>query len=155
MDKVKLTKEGLEKIKTDLRNLIEVERPRVGELIATARSYGDLSENADYSAAKDRQRDVERKIEELTAILENYELISGPVSSETVSVGNTVTLTNGKKYKIVGSFEVDLFADSTVRCISNVSPLGKALTGKKVGDKVRVECAKPYEVEIKKIEISK
>ena len=135
-----LTKEGYEDIKQELDDLINVKRPANIEAIKEARALGDLSENADYDAARNEQAELEAKIKKLQAIIDNVKIISS-VSNDKISVGNTVTISyvddpeEEDQYKIVGSQEADPFESK----ISNESPIAKALLGHAVGDIVSVE----------------
>jgi transcription elongation factor GreA len=153
-EKVQLTREGYDKLKAELRNLIDIIRPEVIEQLAYARSLGDLSENADYDAAKARQADVEQRIRQLEDILSNASIVDDASgSTKIVSFGRTVkilNLSNKKEYtfKIVGTHETNP-RDGT---ISNVSPLGEAIMGGRVNDKVTVKAPKTYQVQILKIE---
>lgn len=153
-EKVQLTRDGYDKLKAELRNLIDVIRPEVIEQLAYARSLGDLSENADYDAAKARQADVEQRIRQLEDILSNATIVDdATTSAKVVSFGRTVKILNlsNKKeytYKIVGTHETN----PTEGTISNVSPLGEAIMGGRVNDKVTVKAPKPYQVQILKIE---
>ena len=156
-DKIKLTKAGKEELEKELRYLIDEAREEVKRQLAEARAQGDLSENADYDAARNRQAEVEGRIKEIEDILSNSELISDEKSSkkkgDKVALGSTVTirfLETGKeeKYMIVGTVESDPFNNK----ISNASPLGEALIGKVVGDVVDVKGPKKvYKVEVLKI----
>ena len=136
-----LTSEGLKKLEDELEDLIVVKRKEVAQKIKEAREQGDLSENAEYDAAKDEQRDIEARIEELEKILKNAEVIDeDDVALDTISVGCCVTLLDVEfddemKFKIVGSTE----ANSLKGYISNESPIGQALLGKKKGELVEVE----------------
>jgi len=138
-----LTYAGLKKYEEELENLKVVRRQEVAEKIKEARAQGDLSENAEYDAAKDEQRDIEARIEQLEKILKNAEVVDEEeVDLERISVGCKVKLKDMTEkeeleYKIVGSTE----ADSLNGKISNESPVGKALIGSKVGDTVKVETA--------------
>jgi transcription elongation factor GreA len=153
-EKVQLTREGYDKLKAELRNLIDIIRPEVIEQLAYARSLGDLSENADYDAAKARQADVEQRIRQLEDILSNASIVDDATgNTKIVSFGRTVkilNLSNKKEYtfKIVGTHETNP-RDGT---ISNVSPLGEAIMGGRVNDKVTVKAPKNYQVQILKIE---
>ena len=153
-EKVQLTREGYDKLKAELRNLIDVIRPEVIEQLAYARSLGDLSENADYDAAKARQADVEQRIRQLEDILSNASIVDDASgSTKIVSFGRTVkilNLSNKKEYsfKIVGTHETNPREGT----ISNVSPLGEAIMGGRVNDKVTVKAPKNYQVQILKIE---
>ena len=135
-----LTKEGYEDIKQELDDLINVKRPANIEAIKEARALGDLSENADYDAARNEQAELEKKKKKLQAIIDNVKIISS-VSNDKISVGNTVTISyvddpeEEDQYKIVGSQEADPFESK----ISNESPIAKALLGHAVGDIVSVE----------------
>ena len=138
-----LTYEGLKKYEEELENLKVVRRQEVAEKIKEARAQGDLSENAEYDAAKDEQRDIEARIEQLEKILKNAEVVDEEeVDLERINVGCRVKVLDVEEneeceYKIVGSTE----ADSLKGKISNESPVGKALIGAKVGDTVKVETA--------------
>jgi transcription elongation factor GreA len=143
-DKVVLvTKEGLQKLEEELKNLKTVKRKEVASRIKEAISYGDLSENSEYEEAKNEQAFVEGRILELEEKLKNTEIISKSTkknSDQTVQLGSKVTVQNksvkGSKpqgYTIVGSTEANF--DSK---ISNESPVGNALLDKKVGDQVKV-----------------
>ena len=150
-----LTCNSLSHIKEELRNLIEVVRDDVKRQLAEARAQGDLSENADYDAARNRQAEVEGRIKEIENILANADIIEeGKASTKKVGLGSTVTIRfvdNGKEvsYMIVGTVE----SDPVNGKISNSCPLGEALVGKNVGDIVEVKAIKTYKVEILKIEI--
>ena len=136
-----LTYEGLKKLEDELENLKVVRRKEVSQKIKEAREQGDLSENAEYDAAKDEQRDIEARIEELEKILKNAEVfVVEEDDLDKVSIGCSVKILDCEfdeelEYKIVGSTE----ANSLKGKISNESPVGKALLGKQVGDTVTVE----------------
>ena len=136
-----LTYEGLTRYEEELHDLKVVKRKEVAEKIKEAREQGDLSENAEYDAAKDEQRDIEARIEELEKILKNAEVVvEDEVDLETINIGCKVKILDVSfgdelEYKIVGSTE----ANSLKGKISNESPVGKALMGKQVGDTVEVE----------------
>ena len=136
-----LTSEGLKKLESELDELIVVKRKEVAQKIKEAREQGDLSENAEYDAAKDEQRDIEARIEELEKILKNAEVVvEDEVDLDKISIGCKVKILDMEfdeemEYKIVGSTE----ASSLKGKISNESPVGKALIGKKKGDVVDVE----------------
>ena len=151
--KIFLTQEGYDEIKEELNYLINTKRPENIQAIKEARALGDLSENADYDAARNEQAEIEAKIKKLEAIVENVSIIE-EVSTDKVGLGNTVTISyiddeeDTDEYKIVGSQEADPFESK----ISNESPIAKALMGHKVGDIVSV--ASPNgSYEIKVIEI--
>ncbi len=136
-----LTYVGLKKLEDELHDLKVVKRKEVAGKIKEAREQGDLSENAEYDAAKDEQRDIEARIEEIEKILKNAEVVvEDEVDVDKINVGCTVTVYDEEfdeemKFSIVGSSE----ANSLKGKISNESPVGKALIGKKVGDTVNVE----------------
>ena len=136
-----LTYEGLRKYEEELHDLKVVKRREVSEKIKEAREQGDLSENAEYDAAKDEQRDIEARIEELEKILKNAEVVDeDEVDLEVINIGCRVKILDVEyndelEYKIVGSTE----ANSLKGKISNESPVGKALIGKKVGEVITVE----------------
>ena len=136
-----LTYEGLKKLEDELEYLKVVRRKEVSQKIKEAREQGDLSENAEYNAAKDEQRDIEARIEEVEKILKNAEVVvEDEVDIDKISIGCKVKILDCEYdeelvYKIVGSTE----ANSLKGKISNESPVGKRLLGKKVGDEVVVE----------------
>ena len=136
-----LTYEGLKKYEEELQELKVVKRREVAEKIKEAREQGDLSENAEYDAAKDEQRDIEARIEELEKILKNAEVVDeDEVDLDRINIGCKVRILDIEyneecEYKIVGSTE----ANSLKGKISNESPVGKALIGKKQGDTIVVE----------------
>ena len=136
-----MTYAGLKKLEDELHNLKVNRRKEVAEKIKEAREPGDLSENAEYDAAKDEQRDIEARIEELEAILKNAEVVvEDEADTEKINVGCKVDVLDLEfdeevTFQIVGSTE----ANSLQNMISNESPLGKALMGSKVGDLVDVE----------------
>ena len=136
-----LTYAGLKKYEDELANLKQVRRKEVAQKIKEAREQGDLSENAENDAAKDEQREIELRIEELEKLLKNVEVVvEDEVDLGKISVGCQVKLYDVEydeeiEFRIVGSTE----ANSLQNKISNESPVGKALLGKKVGDTVEVE----------------
>lgn len=139
-DKTLLTAQGLKDRQEELSTLKNVKRREIAEKIKEAREQGDLSENAEYDAAKDEQRDIEARIEELEAMLKNVEVIEDSGSTDQVSVGCKVKILDVEyndelEYQLVGSTE----ANSLKGRISNESPVGNALIGSKVGDMVNVE----------------
>jgi transcription elongation factor GreA len=149
--KIYLTKAGAEKLKIELDNLLINERKAVAERIKTAKEHGDLSENSEYSDAKDQQSFIEGRIIEVEHILKNAEIIDeSHLDCSNIKIGCTVNLEANEKelkYKIVGSTE----ADPEKGYISNESPIGKALLGKKKGDVVEVSVP----AGVKKYKISK
>lgn len=136
-----LTYAGLKKLEDELEDLKVVKRSEIAQKIKEAREQGDLSENAEYDAAKDEQRDIEARIEEIEKILKNAEVVvEDEVDLEKISIGCKVRILDCEydeelEYKIVGSTE----ANSLKGKISNESPVGKALIGKGIGDTVEVE----------------
>lgn len=136
-----LTYEGLKKLEDELENLKVVKRKEISQKIKEAREQGDLSENAEYDAAKDEQRDIEARIEDIEKILKNAEVVvEDEVDLEKIGIGCSIRILDCEydeelEYKIVGSTE----ANSLKGKISNESPVGKALLGKRVGDLVKVE----------------
>ena len=136
-----LTYEGLKALEDELQDLKVVRRKEVSQKIKEAREQGDLSENADYDAAKDEQRDIEARIEEIEKILKNAEVfVEEEVDLDKINIGCKVRILDVEEneeleYKMVGSTE----ANSLKGKISNESPVGKALIGAKKGDVVEVE----------------
>lgn len=149
-----LTKKGYEERVALLENLKVVRRKEVAQKLKEAREQGDLSENAEYDAAKDEQRDIETRIIELESILANAEIIQDTdkskdkVKMESVVVLHDVDYDEDIEYTIVGSSE----ADTLHNRISNESPLGAAMIGKKVGETVKVE-APAGEIEYKIVSV--
>ncbi len=149
-----ITKKGYEALKAELERLRKVERPKVIEAIAEARSHGDLSENAEYEAAKERQGFIESRINELERKLADARIIeTAGLNSETVVFGATVVLMDlqsreRKEYTLVGQDEADLKNGK----ISVQSPVGRALIGHRIGDQVEVVTpARTVEYEIREI----
>ena len=146
---VYLTQEGLDDLKKELDFLVNVRRPENIQAIKEARSLGDLSENAEYDAARNEQAQIEGRIKQLEKMFENVSIISD-ANTDKVSIGNTVSIKyvdddEEDEYKIVGSQEADPFESK----ISNESPIAKALFDHKVGDIVTVESPNgSYDVEI-------
>jgi len=138
-NKIHLTREGEKELKRELEQLLTEERKLISERIRTAKKHGDLSENSEYSVAKEQQSFVEGRIIELEHILKNAEIIEDMHNNcESVGLGCTVHLSTSSsdlKYKIVGSVE----ANPEKGYISNESPIGKALIGKKEGEQIEVE----------------
>lgn len=154
-ERVLLTKEGVAKLEAERENLLKVVRPEVIEELQAARAQGDLSENADYDAARDRQAAVEERIKELSYMLDHYTLIDEKKGGvKKVSLGATVTILDidedeEQTYTIVGSIE----SDPDDNKISNKAPLAQAIEGKKVGDVVVINTNDhSYKVQILKIE---
>lgn len=129
-----LTKEKYEELVKELDNLKKVKRKEVAESLEYAKSLGDLSENAEYQEAREWQANIEERISKLESILKSAEIVSN-YHGENISIGSTVTIqkkgeTNNKVFKIVGSEEADMTAGK----LSNKSPIGAALLGKKKGE---------------------
>lgn len=136
MDKFPLTKVGFGILEQELKNLKAVERPNIIAAIAEARSHGDLSENAEYSAAKEKQSFIEGRIQDLEAVLSRAQIIDvASTKTNVIRFGATVLVVDSdtdieKTYQIVGDYESDIEQDK----ISLSSPLAKALIGKEIGD---------------------
>ena len=152
-EKFLVTKEGLDELLKEQDNLIHVVRDEVIRELQEARAQGDLSENADYDAARDRQARVEARIRDLEAMIANAEIISEDkkaATKKTVSLGSTVTIldmsTNEEEtYNIVGSIEADPLNGK----LSNITPLATSLMDHKIGDDVDIETAEePYQVKV-------
>ncbi|MCH3954061.1 MAG: transcription elongation factor GreA [Eubacterium sp.] len=141
-DEVILTQEGFDKLEAERDQLVSVRRKEVSERLKEAISYGDLSENAEYDAAKNEQAELEERIAKLEQMIRNARVISDEeVSGDVVNVGLTVKVKDQdtgdvEEYTIVGSTEADPFAEPAK--ISSDSEVGRSLLGKKVGDKVEV-----------------
>lgn len=138
--KIPMTPEGNARLREELKNLKEVERPKISREIGVARDHGDLSENAEYHAAKDRQGWIEARIKDLNDKLARAEIIDpSKLSGNKVAFGATVKLSNSDTeeetvYRLVGADEADLASGS----ISITSPLARALIGREAGDEVKV-----------------
>jgi len=150
MEKIPMTRAGFDALDSELRNLKSVERPAVIKAIAEAREHGDLSENAEYHAAREKQSFVEGRVKELESILGRAEVIDPTRLSGTIKFGATVTLIDEdseeeRTYQIVGEPEADI-----ERGMLNIrSPLARALIGKDEGDSVEVRTPggeKSYEI---------
>lgn len=150
-DKIPMTKLGFDKLEEELKNLKGIERPAVVKAIAEAREHGDLSENAEYHAARERQSFIEGRIEELEYKISHADVIDvSKLTGETVKFGATVTLIDADTdeevvYQIVGEDEADIKAG----LLSVTAPLARALIGKGVDDAVEVNTpkgAKSYDI---------
>lgn len=143
-----LTKEGVAELEIELKELIEQRGP-VAERIKTAREFGDLSENAEYSTARQEQEIAESRISEIENILQNVKIIKKPRGDSKVQMGSTVELKDdegkSKTFQVVGTVEADPLHGK----ISDESPIGKALIGKQQGDEVEIKT--PIETTVYKI----
>jgi transcription elongation factor GreA len=142
-----LTKEGVAELETEKAQLVS-QRGDVAERIKTAREFGDLSENAEYSTARQEQERIEGRIAEIEHILLNAEVITNPRSNGKVKLGSTVKLKGeggSKEFQVVGTVEADPLEGK----ISDESPIGQALIGKKVGEEVEIKT--PSETTLYKI----
>ena len=152
MDKIPMTPDGLQRLEEELKHLKTVERPAIIKAISEAREHGDLSENAEYHAARERQSFCEGRIEELEDITSRAEVIeiAGFKGDKAVKFGGYVTVVDEDTdeevtYQVVGPYEADINNGR----ISTTSPIGKALIGKTVGDSVEVSTprgSKMYEI---------
>jgi len=138
---IQMTKEGFGALEKELRELVEEKRPKLVDRLSFARQQGDLSENSDYINAREELEFLDGRIDELEVVIKTASIVDGnhhKKASDGVSLGTKVTLkVNGDKhvYEIVGEWE----ADPVNKKISHESPLGRALVGKKIGEKVEVE----------------
>ena len=134
-----MTRPGFEKLRAELERLKRVERPAITKAIGEARAHGDLAENAEYHAAREKQGFIESRIAELERKVGNAEVIDPPTQGERVTFGSTVLLQDGDgkevRYQIVGSDETD----PAQRRISILSPLARTLIGRTVGDTVTAQ----------------
>lgn len=158
-EKMILTQDGIEKLKAEYRRLIDIDRPDVIEALKAARAQGDLSENADYDAARDRQAKIESRITEIEHIMDIAVIVDESKVGKKIFLGNIVTYidksdNSTNTIKIVGTVEADPMAEP-YPLISNESALGKALMGEIPGKVVTVQSEEPYEIEIVKAELSK
>lgn len=157
-EKMVMTREGMDKLEKEYRHLIDIDRPDVIDALTAARAQGDLSENADYDAARNRQAQIEARITEIEHIKDIAVIVEDTVKQgKKISLGNVVTFKSAEgemTVKIVGTVEADPFAEP-YPLVSNESPLGEALLGQTAGSKVTVESDEPYEVEILKAEAAR
>jgi transcription elongation factor GreA len=138
MKKTQLTQEGFDTLKKEYEDLSNVKKPYAVDRLHKARSMGDLSENSEYTAAKEELAFVEGRIQEIEEILKEVEIVANHASGNQIELGTSVTVeVNGKKelFQIVGEFE----ADPMSKKLSHTSPIGQALIGKKQGEWVEVE----------------
>lgn len=148
-----LTQEGKDKLEAELHHLETVKRIEIGERIKIAREFGDISENSEYDDAKNEQGMMEARIAEITHILSEATVVSAPKRSNKVNIGSVVTVDMGGKervFTIVGAAESDAASGK----ISNESPVGSVLLGKKKGDVVETygPTGKSIKMTIEKIE---
>ena len=139
MDKIPLTREGFDKLDAELKHLKSVERPAIIRAIAEAREHGDLSENAEYHSAKEKQSFIEGRVKELESVIGLADVIDPSKLSGTIKFGAQVELADEdtdeeKTYQIVGEYEADIEAGR----LNIKSPLASALIGKDEGDSVEV-----------------
>lgn len=149
-----MTQEGYEKLEQELEELKTVKRPEVVEKIKVARSFGDLSENSEYDAAKDEQGFIEQDIQRIENMIRNALIIEDTGDNNVVQISKTVTFVElpgdeEESYQIVGSAEADAFNGK----ISNESPMAKNLIGKGLNDEVRVPLPNGGEINVKIVDI--
>ena len=135
-----MSREGVRELEAELNDLQVNKRKEIAEKLKESRAQGDLSENAEYDAAKDEQRDIEARIEQIEEILKNVEVYDDAKKTDKISMGSKVKILDVElneelEYKIVGSQEANILKGK----ISNESPIGRALIGAKVGQVVSVE----------------
>lgn len=144
MEKIPMTQTGYTRLEKELKNLKSVERPAIIEAIAEARAHGDLKENAEYAAAKEKQSFIEGRIQELEAVISRAEIIDvAAMTGDSIKFGATVTVVDEDTeekitYQIVGDYEADIKRN----LISTSAPIGRALIGKKLGASVEVATPK-------------
>ena len=155
MEQIPVTKQGFSNLETELQDLVKVQRPAVIEAIAEAREHGDLSENAEYHAAREQQSFIEGRIQELEAVTGRAQVIDpATLSGDSVKFGATVTIVDEETdeehtYQIVGDYEADLENGK----ISISSPIARGLIGKSEGDSVAIKTPKGAgDYEILKVE---
>lgn len=149
-----MTQAGYDQLHVDLEELKTVKRPEVVEKIKVARSFGDLSENSEYDAAKDEQGFVEKEITKIEEMIRQAVIIEDTGDNNTVSLGKTVTFTeipdgDEESYQIVGSAEADPFEGK----ISNESPMAQSLLGAKLNDEVKVALPNGSDMKVKIVKI--
>ncbi len=153
IEKKIITKDGQKDLKEELKHLIDIERPKIIETIKEARQQGDLSDNAEFEIAREKQGQIEDRIQEIQNILENSEIVKqNKTSEDKISIGSIVEYldfsTNKiNKVQIVDSLEADPFENK----ISKSSPIGHALLDAKIGEQVVIPVEKKYKIEIKSI----
>ncbi|MBN2504945.1 MAG: transcription elongation factor GreA [Bacilli bacterium] len=150
----KLTEQGFQKLKDELTNLKEVDRKQNLEALKEARAQGDLSENAEYDAARDEQARIEARIKEIENILKHSEIISSSNNSKAIMIGKTVKIkfTNNnmeREFTIVGHLEANPLQGK----ISNESPIGKALIGRRKGQVLTYKAETGNEIQVEIVDI--
>lgn len=153
-NEILLTREGLEELMAEIEQLKLVKRKEVAEKIKAALAFGDISENAEYDEAKNEQGEIEKRILKIENMIKNAKLIEEVIGNDLVKLGSTVKTRDIEydevmEYKIVGSVEADPLKGK----ISNVSPLGKALLGKKAGEVLEVSTPSGYYVKYEIVSI--
>lgn len=152
-EKIQMTQDGYDKLEKEYRHLIDVEKPENVAALSAARAQGDLSENADYDAARNRQSEIEARIQEIEYIKTHCVIVDISVDTSKVSLGSLVTYSRDGRnatVKISGTIEADPLAE--IPLVSNESALGKGLLGHGVGDTCHIEATHPYDIEIVRIE---
>lgn len=154
-EKMIMTREGMDKLEKEYRHLLDVERPEVIEALQAARAQGDLSENADYDAARNRQAEIEARIAEIEHIKDIAQIVE---AGDKISLGYLITyrdLDSNEEHtiKLVGTVEADPMADP-YPLVSNESALGAALIGHSAGDEIQIESVVPYRILVLKAEIA-
>ncbi len=154
-EKIVMTREGMEKLEKEYRHLLDVEKPEVIEQLVQARSQGDLSENADYDAARNRQAQIERRISEIEYTKDHAQVIEVKPGNKKINLGSLIDYADEKgethQVRIVGTIEADPLAE--IPSVSDQSALGRALIGHVAGDKVTVECDDRYEIIVVKVSV--
>ena len=151
-NRVELTSQGKKDLENKLRRLIDEERPKVQEELSEARAQGDLSENAEYDAAKNKQSEIEAEIARIEDVLTRVKIIRTAKTTDLVSLGSTITYKKGTKEKtvmIVPDAEYDPLGEVVKTGVN--TPFAKSILGAKVGDKVSIHTDRPYKIEIVKI----
>ncbi len=154
-EKMIMTREGMDKLEKEYRHLLDVERPEVIEALQAARAQGDLSENADYDAARNRQAEIEARIAEIEHIKDIAQIVE---AGDKISLGYLITyrdLDSNEEHtiKLVGTVEADPMAEP-YPLVSNESALGAALIGHSAGDEIQIESVVPYRILVLKAEIA-
>ena len=157
MEKKKMSREGFENLKAQLNELITVQRPEIAQKLKEARSYGDLSENAEYDEAKNEQAQLEARIQQIQYTLDHAEVVEDDsISLDEIGMGSIMTIKDVEtgeveELKIVGTNEANFFENK----ISDESPIGKAALKKRIGDTFIVETPNGNEIRYEVVGISK